>query len=400
MLSSRPRILHLTLLLILACGRDEPTEGEAHVAHAPQLVPHEEWRVGSVNDPNAGFSHIGGVAVDAAGLIYVLETQDRQVRVYDYQGGLLRRIGREGEGPGEFKSPSLIGIQHDTLAVVDLNLNRVTLFLGTGQLVETVPTPPVWLEPAPGLYMMVAPVGFTRDGFASRVVRIMLPPEIPRDSIPVPHVALDRTGQITDTLRIERWHFAAPEIRIGSLTVRVPTGPPAGPLYIDGREDTYVVERPVAAAADRAEFTITRLTQTGDTIFRRSIHYRPSTFSAEAIDGIVAQAVRPYLRNPDADSGAIAATVRQALSLPPYQPPIVGGRIGADEVLWLQLQGDGTAWHEWVLVGPEGHLHGRVGIPRNATIHWSSGDLALVVVPDDFDVPWLIRYRLRGQDAS
>jgi hypothetical protein len=26
---------------------------------------------------------------------------------------------------------------------------------------------------------------------------------------------------------------------------------------------------------------------------------------------------------------------------------------------------------------------------------WSSGDLAWMLVPDDFDVPWLVRFRIQ-----
>lgn len=395
----RPCSLASVLLLILACTRGEPDQRELHVANAPEVVAEEELRVGSVDDPDAGFSRIGGVAVDTDGLIYVLESQDRQVRVYDDQGRLVRRIGGEGEGPGEFRSPMLIGLQHDTLAIGDPGLGRVTLFLRTGQLLETVPTPPVWLQPVPGFHVMVAPVAFTRDGFASRIVRMMMPPEVPRDSIAVPHVSLDRAGQITDTLRFEHWHLFQPQITVGNVNVGVPFGPPAGPLYIDGPEDTYLVERPVAVSADRAEFTVTHLTLAGDTIYRRSYHYRPSAFPAAVVDSIIAQAVRPYLGRPDADSGAIAAAVRRASNLPPYQPPVVRGRIGADDVLWLQLNDDGNDRHRWILLGAEGQLHGVVSLPRHATIHWSSGNQALVVLRDDYDVPWLVRYRLRGGDG-
>lgn len=224
MIPPRRHFVLCVLLLLAACEPNSPIADDGHVAGATELMPEEVWRVGSVDDPDAGFSHIGGVAVDNEGSIYVLETQDRQVRVYDGEGQLIRRIGREGEGPGEFRSPSLIGLRQDTLAVADLNLARIILFLRTGELLGTVPTPPVWLEPAPGLYMMVAPVQFTRDGFASRIVRMMSPPEIPQDSIPVPHVALDRSGQVTDTLRFEKWYLAAAEIRVGNLNVSIPPG--------------------------------------------------------------------------------------------------------------------------------------------------------------------------------
>lgn len=400
-ISSHPGSVLSLLLLILACGdRSEANQGGTHVADAPELSAVEELRIGSVNDPDAGFSHIGGVAVDTEGSMYVLENQDRQIRVYNDQGRLLRRIGGEGEGPGEFRRPMLIGLQHDTLAIADLDLGRVTLFLRTGQLLETVPAPPVWLQPAPGFYVMVAPAGFTRDGFTSRIMRTISPPEGPGDSISVPHVTLDRTGQIMDTLRFERWNLFGPQIRVGNVDVRLPSGPSFDPLYVDGRDNTYLVQRPIAADRQDAEFTVTRLTHTSDTIYHRNVRYQPSAFPAEVVDSIVARAVRPYLGNPEADSGAIVAAVHRASNLPPYQPPIVRGRIGADDVLWLQLNDDGRDRHRWLLLGPEGQLHGLVSLPRDARIEWSSGDVAIAVLHDDFDVPWLVRYRLRSVKGS
>jgi hypothetical protein len=168
-------------------------------------------------------------------------------------------------------------------------------------------------------------------------------------------------------------------------------------LYVDGLEDTYLIQRPTAASPNGAEFTVARLTHAGDTIYHRNIRYRPSTLSAEVVDGLVAQAVRPHLRNPEADSGAIAAAIRQAMSLPPYQPPIARGRVGADGILWLQLHDEGNDQQRWILLDRDGQLYGRVALPQGATIHWSSGDDAVVVVRDDFDVPWLVRYRLRRE---
>jgi hypothetical protein len=365
------------------------------VRRCPAIVAEEVGRVGSVDDPDIGFSRIGGIAIDGQGAVYVLESQDRQIRVYDEDGSHIRTFGREGAGPGEFRNARLIGFRHDTLAVGDASLGRITLFSRTGEVLETLPVPPVWLEPTPGVMLMVEPVRFRREGFSTTVTRMMMPPEPPRDSFLVPQVAVDRSGRISDTLRFDRWGLSDPRVRVGRLDVRVPPSPPATPLYIDGEHDTYVVERPVATAGDQATFTVTRVADSGDTIYRQQIRYRPLAFPATFVDTIVVGAVRPYLRNQQADSGAVDNAIRRALNLPPYQPPVTHGRIGADGVLWLRLHEDGTDQHQWILLEPEGRIRGAVVLPRNVTIHWSSGEHAWAAVRDESDVPWLVRYHLR-----
>jgi hypothetical protein len=383
------------LLLLLACRAGEAEPDESHLANVPELVAEEVLRVGSVDDPDAGFTRIGGIAVDGHGMVHVLESHDRQIRVYDEDGSHVRTFGRAGEGPGEFRSARLIGLRHDTLVVGDAGLGRITFFDRSGAVLGTLSVPPVWLTPVPGVMMMVEPAGFRHDGFATTVTRVIMPPEPPRDSFAVPRVVVDRSGRVADTLGFDRWGLSTPRVRVGNVEVQVPSPPTATPLQVAGERDTYVVDRPVATAGDRAAFTVTRLGHSGDTIYQRVIRYRPASFPAAFIDTTVARAVRPYLRNQGADSQAIESAIRRALSLPPYQPPVTQGRVGADGVLWLQLHDDGTDQHRWLLIDPEGRIRGAAGIPRNVTVHWSSGESAWAAARDAFDVPWLVRYRVR-----
>jgi hypothetical protein len=111
----------------------------------------EELRIGSVDDPDAGFTDIGGIAVDSEGLVYVLERRDRAVRVYDTSAQLVRTIGRSGEGPGEFRSPLLLGLLGDTLWVNDVGLRRVTFFSRGGTVLRVVSPKPTPIRTLAGL---------------------------------------------------------------------------------------------------------------------------------------------------------------------------------------------------------------------------------------------------------
>ena len=94
----------------------------------------EAARIGSVEaDADAAFGFIADVAVDGAGRVYVADPTAAQILVFDAAGGLLRRIGRRGEGPGEFQAPIEMAVgSGDTLRVFDNALWRVASFDSAG----------------------------------------------------------------------------------------------------------------------------------------------------------------------------------------------------------------------------------------------------------------------------
>ena len=64
----------------------------------------ETYRVGSVLDGEWDtFGQIGDVAFDAAGNLYIFDTQALRISVVDRTGALVRQFGQRGEGPGEFE---------------------------------------------------------------------------------------------------------------------------------------------------------------------------------------------------------------------------------------------------------------------------------------------------------
>lgn len=57
-------------------------------------------------DPDQVFYRASDVTVDDDGTIYVLDGGSHRIQVFDAGGGYLRTLGQEGQGPGEFASPS------------------------------------------------------------------------------------------------------------------------------------------------------------------------------------------------------------------------------------------------------------------------------------------------------
>ena len=75
-----------------------------------EVVPLEElWRHGGESDDEEDFfGVIVDIETDAEGNAYLLDGQLTEIRVYDPTGTYLRTIGREGEGPGEFRRPAAL----------------------------------------------------------------------------------------------------------------------------------------------------------------------------------------------------------------------------------------------------------------------------------------------------
>lgn len=74
-------------------------------------------------------------------LIYVADSGNDRVLVFDYEGKLQKIIGRQGQGPGEFSSPTGLDIlEEGTLAVADINNNRIQLFDKSWEFVRSINT--------------------------------------------------------------------------------------------------------------------------------------------------------------------------------------------------------------------------------------------------------------------
>ncbi len=135
-----------TTLALAACGSDPPhtgprveidTIGDTTIvrtlsgsvwAAGARLVP--EVSIGELDGPDEYlFGRIGSLAVDGEGNIYVFDTQASHVRVFNANGTYLATLGREGEGPGEFKRAEAIAVlPGGRLLVRDPGNMRVQVF--------------------------------------------------------------------------------------------------------------------------------------------------------------------------------------------------------------------------------------------------------------------------------
>jgi DNA-binding beta-propeller fold protein YncE len=98
------------------------------------------------------------IASDAAGALYVTNTGNDRIDVFDRSGGLLRSWGVSGRGPGQFNAP--LGVAADAngvRAVADSINGRIELLNPDGSIASS------WGSPAPGPTILRSPVAVAFD---------------------------------------------------------------------------------------------------------------------------------------------------------------------------------------------------------------------------------------------
>ncbi len=89
---------------------------------------HEQTEPGTFSLPE-------GVAVDGDGNVYVTDTFNNRVEIFDADGGFIGTFGKNGDGPADFQRPKGIAVDCDGhIWVVDSAQNRVKIFSNKGRL--------------------------------------------------------------------------------------------------------------------------------------------------------------------------------------------------------------------------------------------------------------------------
>lgn len=76
--------------------------------------------------------------VDQNENIYITDSQEQSIKVFDPKGEYIQTIGRKGEGPGEFSFIGYLTFLPDgRLMVMDLEARRISLFDSDGKYIES-----------------------------------------------------------------------------------------------------------------------------------------------------------------------------------------------------------------------------------------------------------------------
>ncbi len=117
----------------------------------------------------------GSPRMDAGGNVYVGDGRNFRIAVYDDAGHFLRSLGREGSGPGEFRTLQFVGIDGDQVVACDFQQMRLSIFTTAGEFVRTILYPRVVRKsqlfyntstawPAPGNSLVLVQQAFAQVG--------------------------------------------------------------------------------------------------------------------------------------------------------------------------------------------------------------------------------------------
>lgn len=110
---------------------------------ASSVKMEELWRLGGdTDDEDEFFGVISDIEIDEKGNVYLLDSQLSEVKIYTSDGEYVRSIGREGEGPGEFRRPaSLFFNKAGNVGVIQTIPAKIVILTPDGEPVGDHPLP-------------------------------------------------------------------------------------------------------------------------------------------------------------------------------------------------------------------------------------------------------------------
>lgn len=277
-----------------------------------------ELRLGVLDGPEEqSFGRIVGITISRDGQIWIADAQASIIRRFDANGKYLGSVGRNGEGPGEFRN--LAGLQQTPdgrIAAWDSRLKRVSFFDDAGEYIEAVLVPAQYEVGSPHepfrvgargeLYVLGATVTPPDPAFHLFYLRLR-GTEAP-DTVRIP--APDPRGPV----RGVRFHLLGGMYPFSIVTYSALS--PAGHL-VTGRNDQYALH-----------------TRTDDArALRIERSYDPVRVQAAERREVERLADHFRRRNP--------STLETSTAIPRHKPPFWNLWVDQDNRIWVARHGRG-----------------------------------------------------------
>lgn len=357
----------------------------AHTASA-QTVPTQTGKIAwtSAEREDVPLTEVARIAVDAKQRVFVAESKENSIYVYDANGAWLKRFARKGAGPGEFTGPCCIAFDpKGRLWVQDLEGARFVVFsiADSGKSVSTKGAFTVRLPHTESNFTL--PLGFDASGNVTSAGHVPNPDD-PAARL-VKRYVVDSTGKVLRSV-------------VEAEQTENITPPFLHPVA--GTSVTYFLYQPYGASALRADGLNGSYAIAGSGKY--SVRwYSPSGTPIAILTREVAGPAlsrRERLRGDSLmEKVAKRAQTRVSglpFSLPDRKPPLVALFIDTDGRLWVHHATVDGAPNEADVYNTNGTLSFRAVWPANVTLGsagYIRGNSAWGFAKDDDDIPHIVR---------
>ncbi len=161
------------------------------------------------------FTRVASLRELAGGKVIVSDTRDKIVQMVDFSSETTTKIGREGQGPGEYSLPAtLFALPDNQTWLHDLLGRRFLPIDPRGTIADPVPMPGTSSSGRGGMFM----IGGAQGSDAQGRIYFQAPPINPTDpnALPPDSLAVLRWNRVSPALDTVAW-IAAPKPQVTSL---------------------------------------------------------------------------------------------------------------------------------------------------------------------------------------
>ncbi len=360
----------------------------------PERTAEEVFRIGGVDPPEyAQFIQEPGLAVTSDGTLFVRSDTPPFVAMFDGAGNHVRTIGREGDGPGEFRTATAHGWVADTLWIINWVPPRISRFRFDGTHVSTVRLEPIdYGGPLSGPQSITALLG---SGRAIAVTDVRRVGGDARSRLPVyvGDTGFQERRLVAEVVRPQRMRIQG----VGTFGMSPFPIPPI--VTVGGDGSGFLVAD--WSESDPGTLQLTRFSSAGDTQWSRSLDLGTDPVPSALRDSLVERGMEMAASQIDRaraqgqiGNQSVESLVREGLYIPDSFPPADRVVLGADNSVWLRRPSVEPEV-DWLVLDSNGNPVFRVALPASVTVKAATQGSAWGTEVDELEIPYVVRFDLR-----
>lgn len=345
-------------------------------------------------------SYIETLIEGPGGAVYVVGRGDASIHVLGSTGRYQGTVGREGDGPGEFRVPPRIGIAEGILWALDRISGRITRFSPAGDFLDAERIPSVLSTE--GLSMV--PIGVLKGGKGVFLESASSSEISGAQRSEVRVASLDPRGSTESdgTLSLDKSTL--------DLRFSLPNGMSVGTfqpwstsdlLALSPRGDGFVIVRSRGADGEIGRYELEWFDAGGTTVRSRFVDFRAAPLEDEAIDSFLHGTSEGFAARFGLSVRSVRRTIESELYTPEYLPGVAATRRG-----WsgggLLVATDGTTWVRqqdaegvrWIVFDQTGATVAHLLAPDDLVLQHVDGEGVWGVREDQFGTPIVYRYMI------